>query len=94
MKLELLWTTCLLVTLIALVSVKSHNSIKTLEARVALLEKAAEATIEIHVERAFDADMGVYDYQLVGKSGEASSKIKRGRKRMSQRSKSQRKETF
>lgn len=46
-------------------------------------EKQINSTVEIYVERAFDADMGVYDYQLVGKSGEATP-VKRGRKRMSQ----------
>jgi hypothetical protein len=52
------------------------------------INKQVSSTIEIHVERAFDPDMGVYDYQLVGKAvnrkGEAMAKIKRGRKRMSQ----------
>lgn len=82
------WTTCLLLALIAFTAVRSHNSIKTLKAQVALLELANQTTVEIQVERAFDADMGVYDYQLVGKAvnrnGKAITKIKRGRKRMSQ----------
>jgi len=58
------------------------SKILALEARVALLETKAKATIEIHVERAYDADMGVYDYQLCG-SSKAATPIKRGRKRMS-----------
>ena len=83
MRFELSWTNCLILILLAIISVRTHLSIKTLKGRIAVLELASKATVEIHVERAFDADMGVYDYQLVDKSGKATP-IKRGRKRMSQ----------
>ena len=83
MKTSFIWTTSLLLILITFAAVRSNLAFKALEERVVLLELASKATVEIHVERAYDADMGVYDYQLVDKSGKATP-IKRGRKRMSQ----------
>lgn len=49
-----------------------------LDDRIQALETKANSTVEILVERAYDEDMGVYDYQLVGQT-----EIKRSRKRMS-----------
>lgn len=79
---EILLTIVLMILLVLGLTILD-SKILILEERIIILEKTAETTVEIHVERAFDADMGVYDYQLVGKSGKATP-IKRGRKRMSQ----------
>jgi len=85
-KSALSWTIVLFLCLIAFVLVRGSLEVSQLEARIAALETkaeaAAEATIEIHVERAYDADMGVYDYQLCG-SSKAATPVKRSRKRMS-----------
>lgn len=59
-----------------------YRDMTGLEQRIALLEKEASQTIEIIVERAYDADMGVYDYQLVATGDQLP--IKRGRKRLTQ----------
>ena len=71
---------CFAFLIFALISMASQATLMGGALKAA--NKQINSTVEIHVERAFDADMGVYDYQLVGKTG--STKIKRGRKRMSQ----------
>lgn len=65
MRSELSWATCLLFILLAFVSIRTHRSIEALETRIVVLEKVAEATVEIHVERAYDVDMATYGYKMI-----------------------------
>lgn len=56
---------CVGLIVVVLGFAKAMTLINNLESRVIALERKTDSTIEIVVERAYDEDMGVYDYKLI-----------------------------